>query len=300
METLFLETFVLVAETGSMAEAARRRGLTPAAVAQQLRALEREVGAPLVARSGRTVQPTPAGHRLLAQTHEVLRHVGNLYSVVRDDVVAGELRLGAINTALHTLLPRILGGLARAHPGVTVFIRSGMTQDLFDAVRKDDIDAAVCLHPDFDLAKSFGWKQVREESLVLLAPTALAHRPPLELLRSEPFLRYDRTLGGGRKANLYLRQHGITPRERFELSSLLAIAMMVSEGLGVSLVPDIDSPLTHNLNIQRLTLPDPGEPRRFGVLWKRGSARSRLIGALLEQMSERSAHHQPDARHHLL
>jgi len=147
METKFLETFVWVAETGSMAEAARRQGITPAAVAQQLKALEREVGATLVARSGRTVQPTTAGHRLLAQSGDVLRHVGNLYSVVREDVVAGELRLGTINTALHTLLPRVLGVLARAHPDVTVFIRSGMTQELFEEVRKDEIDAAVCLHP---------------------------------------------------------------------------------------------------------------------------------------------------------
>lgn len=281
METKFLESFVLVAETGSMAEAARRQGLTPAAVAQQLKALEREVGATLVARSGRTVQPTTAGHRLLAQSGDVLRHVGNLYSVVREDVVAGELRLGTINTALHSLLPRILGGLARAHPNVTVFIRSGMTQALFEAVRKDEIDAAVCLHPEFALAKSFGWQQVREESLVLLVPEALASQDPFALLRNEPFIRYDRSLGGGRKADRYLRHHGIVPKERFELSSLLAIAMMVHEGLGVSLVPDIDSPLTRGLSVSHVPLTDPGEPRRFGVLWRRGNARARLVHAFL-------------------
>ena len=56
METAFLQSFVLVAETGSMAEAARRQDLTPAAVAQQVRALERELRATLVARSGRTVR----------------------------------------------------------------------------------------------------------------------------------------------------------------------------------------------------------------------------------------------------
>ncbi len=227
--------------------------------------------------------PTPAGYRLLERARELLREVGNLQAVVREDVVAGELRLGAINTALHTLLPHILGRLARAHPEVTVFIQSGTSQQLFEAVRKDELDAAVCLHPEFTLAKSMAWDLLREEPLVVLARPELAARDPLELLRTQPLLRYDRSLGGGKQADRYLRKHGITPIERFELSSLLAIAMMVSEGLGVSLVPDIASPLTAALKIARIPLPDLAEPRRFGVLWRRGTARARLVAAFLAQ-----------------
>ncbi len=283
METSFLQTFVLVAETGSMAEAARRQDLTPAAVAQQLQALERELGAPLVARSGRTVLPTPAGHRLLARAGELLREVGNLQAVVRDDVVAGELRLGAINTALHTMLPRILGCLARAHPEVTVFVQSGNSQQLFEAVRRDALDVAVCLHPEFALTKSMAWEQLREEPLMLLAPPELAACDALELLRTQPLLRYDRSLGGGKQADRYLRKHGIVPIERFELSSLLAIAMMVNEGLGVSLAPDIASPLTAGLKVARIPLPDPVEPRRLGLLWRRGGARATLVAAFQAQ-----------------
>lgn len=283
MDIAFLQTFVLVAETGSLAEAARRQGLSPAAVAQQVRALERELGAALVARAGRTVLPTPAGHRLLEQAGDVLRSVGNLRSVVREDAVAGELRLGTINTALHTLLPRLLGRLTRAHPDVRMFIRSGLSHQLLEAIRSDELDVAVCLHPDFALPKSMAWELLREEPLLVLAPPALAQRKALDLLRSQPLLRYDRSLGGGKQADRYLRKHGIVPAERFELSSLLAIAMMVSEGLGVSLVPDIASPLTAGLDIARVQLPDAVEPRRFGVLWRRGTSRGRLVGAFLEQ-----------------
>lgn len=281
METAFLQSFVRVVETGSMAEAARRLDLTPTAVAQQLRALERDLGVPLVARSGRTVRPTPAGHRLLAHAHELLQVAGHLRTAARDDVVAGELRLGTINTALHTLLPRLLGRLARAHPDVTVFVQSGTSAQLFDAVRQEQLDAAVCLHPDFVLSKSLAWSLLREEALVLLVPHALRGADPLQLLRTQPLLRYDRSLGGGRQADRWLRQQGITPIERFELSSLLAIAMMVHEGLGVSLVPDIDSPLTRGLKLARLPLPVPAEPRRFGVLWRRAGPRQHLVSAFL-------------------
>jgi DNA-binding transcriptional LysR family regulator len=284
METSFLQSFVLVAQTGSMAEAARRQGVTPAAVAQQIRALERELGAVLVARAGRTVTPTPAGHRLLERAGDLLREVGALQTLVREDLVAGELRLGAINSALHTLLPHMLGKLARACPDVTVFIRSGLSQELVTAVRQDEIDAAICLHPEFSLPKSMAWEQLREEPLVVLVPDKLANADPLAVLRREPFLRYDRSLGGGKQADRYLRGHGIVPRERFELSSLLAIALMVHEGLGVSLVPDIGSPLTAGLKVACIPLKDLLEPRRFGVLWRRGASRSRLVAAFLEQV----------------
>jgi DNA-binding transcriptional LysR family regulator len=283
METAFLQTFVLTAETGSMAEAARRLGLTPAAVALQVRTLERDLGVPLMVRAGRTVLPTPAGHRLLARASELLRDFGTLRAVVLEDVVAGELRLGTINTALHTVLPGILGRLARAHPEVTVFIQSGLSQQVVEAVRRDELDAAVCLHPEFALDKATAWELLRDEQMVVLAPPELADQGALQLLRTQPLLRYDRSLGFGKRADAYLRQHGIVPRERFELSSLLAISMMVSEGLGVSLVPDIASPLTRGLDIARIPLPDPVTPRQFGVLWRRGSARARLVTAFLEQ-----------------
>ena len=52
MDTQFLESFVMVVEHGSVAEAARRLNLTAAAVTQRIRALEREIGTALVSRSG--------------------------------------------------------------------------------------------------------------------------------------------------------------------------------------------------------------------------------------------------------
>ncbi|MFL6719014.1 MAG: LysR family transcriptional regulator, partial [Burkholderiaceae bacterium] len=54
MDTRFLESLVTVVEQGSIAEAARRLNLTPAAITQRIQALERELGTALLMRSGRT------------------------------------------------------------------------------------------------------------------------------------------------------------------------------------------------------------------------------------------------------
>lgn len=105
METAFLKTLVLIAVTGSMAEAARRLGLTATSVAQQIRVLEKEFGVPLLAHAGRTVQLTAAGRQVLGETKVVLRSVGGLREMATSSVPGVALRLGSINTALHSIVP---------------------------------------------------------------------------------------------------------------------------------------------------------------------------------------------------
>ena len=73
MNTDFLHTLAAVARHGSMAEAARRLGLTHGAVAQQIRKLEQELGVPLVARAGRTVHLTAKATELICYFFRFIR-----------------------------------------------------------------------------------------------------------------------------------------------------------------------------------------------------------------------------------
>ncbi|AMV43067.1 LysR family transcriptional regulator [Paraburkholderia caribensis] len=282
MDIHFLGNLLLVVDTGSMAEAARRVGVTPAAIAQQVQALERELGVPLLVRAGRTVIPTEAGHRVIARARNLVREFADLKAFALEEEAVGELRIGTITTALLSLLPDVLAAFARDFPQANVLIRAGTSMELYETLQRGDLDVAVCLHPAFALPKAYDWHLLREEPIVVLAPSRLKNEDPHELLRREPFIRYDRSLGGGKQADQYLRSARIVPRELFELNSLMAIAMMVDRGLGVSLVPDIVSPLTETLNVARLALPTPTEPRRFGVLWQKTSPRGRLIRGFLQ------------------
>jgi DNA-binding transcriptional LysR family regulator len=281
MDIEFLSNLVLVVDSGSMAEAARRVGVTPAAVAQQIQALERELGVSLFVRAGRTVIPTEAGHRVIERARGLVREFSELKAVALEGEAAGELRIGTITTALLSLLPDVLASFAAAFPQAKVLIRAGTSMELYETLQRGDVDVVICLHPAFALPKAYDWHLLREEPIVVLAHSKLADQDPHELLRREPFIRYDRSLGGGKQADQYLRAAKIVPHELFELNALMAIAMMVDRGLGVSLVPDIVSPLTAELAITRMALPMKTEPRRFGLLWHRASPRGRLIQGLL-------------------
>ena len=283
METQFLNTFVTVVDQGSMAAAARVLNVTPAAVAQQIRTLERELGATLIARVGRTVSVTEQGSRILERARELLRSVSDLRSVANDSAVSGELRLGACPTALAGMLPDVLARMVDTFPQINVFIKPGYSVDLYRAVEAGDLDAAVVLQAPFPLPKTCEWLLLREEPLIVLAPKSMAGRDPHELLSTEPLIRYDRNQWGGRQADDYLRANGIVPRERFELNALNAIAVMVDRGLGVSLVPDWAQPWPEGLQLVRIPLPNPAVPRRIGIVWSRSSVRVRLVTVLLQE-----------------
>ncbi|WP_028205884.1 LysR family transcriptional regulator [Paraburkholderia nodosa] len=286
MDTGFVSNLLLVVDSGSMAEAARRVGVTPAAIAQQIQALERELGVALVMRAGRTVIPTEAGQRVVERARSLVRGFDELKALAQEQEMGGELRVGTITSALLSVLPDVLARFAAAFPQVKLLIRAGTSTELFEALQRGEVDVAICLHPAFALPKTYDWHLLREEPIVVLAPAKFARADPHDLLRREPFIRYDRALGGGKQADQYLRRAKIAPRELFELNSLMAIALMVDRGLGVSLVPDIGTPLTKGLRLARLPLPEETEPRRFGILWSRASARSRVIRGMIECSGE--------------
>ncbi|KAF1725925.1 LysR substrate-binding domain-containing protein [Pseudoxanthomonas japonensis] len=290
MDTQFLNTFVVVADRGSMAAAARVLNITPAAVAQQIRTLERELGAPLIARAGRTVSLTEEGSRILQRARDLLRDVADMRSIANDSEVSGELRLGACPTALAGMLPDILARMVDKFPQINVFIRPGYSAELYRAVEAGELDAALVLQAPYNLPKTCDWQLLREEPLVMIAPARMAGRDPHDLLRTEPLIRYDRNQWGGRVADEYLRAAGIVPRERFELNGLNAIAVMVDRGLGVSLVPDWARPWPEGLDLVRIPLPLPSEPRRIGMVWSRSSVRIRLVTVLLQESRAATGH----------
>ncbi|MGR4875339.1 LysR family transcriptional regulator [Pseudoxanthomonas sp. LARHCG66] len=283
MDTQFLNTFVVVADRGSMAAAARVLNITPAAVAQQIRTLERELGAPLIARAGRTVSLTEEGSRILQRARDLLRDVADMRGVANDSEVSGELRLGACPTALAGMLPDILARMVDKFPQINVYIRPGYSAELYRAVETGELDAALVLQAPYNLPKTCDWQLLREEPLVMIAPARMAGRDPHDLLREEPLIRYDRNQWGGRVADDYLRRAGIVPRERFELNGLNAIAVMVDRGLGVSLVPDWARPWPEGLDLLRIPLPLASEPRRIGMVWSRSTVRIRLVTVLLQE-----------------
>lgn len=154
MDVRFLETFLMVADCGSIAEAARRLNLTSAALAQRLRALEEDIGHALVTRSGRTVRPTAEGLAVLESARALVQAARDLRAIAARGIPSGQLRLGATATAMTGILPGIIAKLGSRHPDIEYHVQPGGSVDLYYRVVVGDLDAALLVRPTFTLPKA--------------------------------------------------------------------------------------------------------------------------------------------------
>jgi DNA-binding transcriptional LysR family regulator len=285
MDTRFLETFLMVVDNGSIAAAARRLGVTPAAVSQRIRSLEDELGFPLFLRNGRTVSITEAGAAIVSRSRDFMLQIRDLKSSAGKNALFGELRLGAISTALTGYLPGVLSRLTAIHPGLDVRIEPGSSVMLYQQVLSGELDAAIVVEPHFNLPKTCDWKLLYEEPLVLLKPSNLPGDDIRTLLSEQPFIRYSRSTWGGFLVDHYLREMDLRPRERFELDSLDAVAVLVHRGLGIALVPDWAPPWPAGLLLTKLPVGNDSFNRKIGLVWSRSSSRLRFVKEMLQQSS---------------
>ncbi len=282
MDTRFLESFLIVIEQGSLAAAARQLRLTPASVAQRIRTLEDEIGCAIVQRDGRNVRPTEQGLAIIEQSRAIITSVRDLCAIAASDNPVGKLQIGAISSAANGLLPPYLKRFFECFPDIELHITPGSSSGLHNAVLDGNIDAAFIVEPPFEIPKTCVWQTLRSEPLVVLAPEHVSETDPHDILRNNPFIRYDRNQWGGRLADEYLRKSGIWPHERLELDSLDAIAIIVHQGTGVSLVPDWALPWPEGIHLRKIPLPAPAPCRNLGFLIQRNSPRRRLVNRLLE------------------
>lgn len=285
MDIRFLESFIVVADCGSIAEAARRLNLTPAALSQRLRTLEQDLDHSLVIRVGRTVQPTASGLAVLGHARKLIEAARDLRAIAAQDEPAGQLRLGAVATSLTGLLPDIIARLRERHPRIEYFIQPAASVDLYHGVIAGELDAALIVRPQFAMPKSAGWITLRQEPLVLIAPMGIKADDPKRMIETHPFIRYDRNQWGGQIVDRYLRTNVLKVQEWLELDALDAIAGLVSRGLGVAIVPDWAPPWPNNLHLRKIALPKAGG-RETGVLWNLSGARIAAIQAFVQACSD--------------
>lgn len=115
-----LRVFRAVVASGSIQAAAGNLGYTPSAVSQHVTALQRETGLTLICRSGRGIEPTPAGLELAAMTDGVIDRLGQLETRVRDlrEGRTGVLRMVYFESVGQNWMPIVARELTRRFPAV--------------------------------------------------------------------------------------------------------------------------------------------------------------------------------------
>jgi len=172
MEFDDLRTFVAVADTRSVSQAARQLFLTQPVVTRRLQRLENTLGSTLVDRRRRPVRLTPAGYDVLERCRRVLQSVREVQATVTPDgALAGELKIGVAHALTEITLTEPLDLLRKKFSKVELRLTTGWSRGLLEQVRSGALDAAVILLPEEDaLPAAVRGVEIGKEQLVVVAP----------------------------------------------------------------------------------------------------------------------------------
>lgn len=237
-----METFVRVVERKSLSAAARSLGLSLPAVSRQLRALEAELGASLIARSTRKLNVTDAGREWYAHCVRVLHDVEAAKASVRSSArVRGTLVVSTSLTFGATfVLPR-LGALRARYPELTVELR--LEDRLVDLIG-EGVDVALRAGPSPPDSTAFVAHRIATMHRVLVASPRWLRKhgrvsEPEQLARKDCLLQV--TLQG--EVVRWLLQRGTDQRTiavngQLRTNAPLALRTLALDGLGVALLPE--------------------------------------------------------------
>ncbi|CAB3747501.1 LysR substrate-binding domain-containing protein [Paraburkholderia solisilvae] len=284
----YLRTFVVAAEAESFSAAGNRLGLTQSAVSTQIRRLEDELGFALFDRKAKSVTLCEEGRHALEQAAQILDLFDGMKRQ-RGFPDRGGLNIGAISTVQASFLPKALQQFRRVQPAASINIAPGVSAELLAKVDSHELDMAVMIKPRLGLPPDLKWIPLISEHYVGIAPKGAPTDLP-ELLRTHPFIRYDRRSPGGQLVDRYLKQHGLSTMDTMELDEPSVILNMVSEGLGCSIIPGDLVPVKQTRGISVLGLPGGPLVREIGILARlavldRPSAQT-LVDSLAAQASK--------------
>ena len=241
MDTRQLAAFCAVVEKKSFSQAAERLGVTQPAVSLQIRALEKRLGVQLVDRSGRRVEPTEAGQRLYRNAQRVLAAEEVLLDeLTEDERVAGRFELGASTGPGGSVVPILLGELARTYPDLSVALTVADTHRIIELVADRAVELGVVGFARRH--RSVVFEPLFRDQVVLACPPG--HRfagktITLDELREETLILMQEGAGVREAIEDELRAAGVRPRDfgaRLELGLQESVRTAVEAGVGVTFI----------------------------------------------------------------
>ncbi len=285
MDTQCLAAFVEVAETGSFTQAAERLHLSQPAISKRVTTLEEQIGQSLFDRVGRSISLTDAGRTLLPYARKALQDIEDARRALSqlDGQVSGRLSIGTSHhIGLHRL-PPVLSQFTREFPQVDLDIHFMDSEVACQAVVAGKLELGIVTLPTQALPQLRSRLVWPDPLVVVVAPAhPLAHRKQVSLtqLADHPAVLPDEATYTHRIVTAALEREGVRPHVRLATNYLETLKMLVSIGLGWSVLPEsmLDASLSP-LNVPRLRL-----SRELGLVWHEKRTLSGAAQALMQML----------------
>ncbi|MCC5986313.1 MAG: hydrogen peroxide-inducible genes activator [Pararhodobacter sp.] len=270
-----LRFLVALADELNFTRAAERCHVTQSTLSAGVQAMEEQLGLRLVERTRRSVMMTEAGTEIAERARGVLLAAREIEEIAaaQHRPEEGDLRLGSIPTAGPFLLPPALPRIRAAFPALRLYLREELTESLLDGVASGRLDLALIALP-FEIG-SRACMKLFSDGYHLAAPRGHCGALTDD---GEQLLLLEKGHCLQRHALSAFPQRRLEQDESFAATSLTTLVSMVSEGLGITLLPDL-AVAGGVVGQHDLTLaPLPGAlPRELALVWRKTSPRTAVF-----------------------
>lgn len=285
IELRHLEYFRAVAEELNFGRAAERLFISQPGLSRQIKQMEEILEVQLFERTKRKVQLTPAGHFLKAEVDYIFNHL-ELTKTQLKEIAAGnigELRIGFLGSAAHTVIPELLVKISQTYPGVQTSLEELSNAMQIEMLEKDKLDLgfvrlarvpeplqmkvvhqdtfSVVLPLDHPLANG-GFKhvgQLKEENFILFS-------------QDYSSIYYDKIMS-------ICEDKSFSPKITHKSVHALTIFKLVEAGLGVAIVPT-SLKQGYDLNVRFIELDKIQQKTELYAVWKKENRNAALVKVL--------------------
>ncbi|MFB7935353.1 LysR family transcriptional regulator [Streptomyces sp. NPDC056039] len=294
MELRQLRYLVAVVEEASFTRAAERLHVAQPGVSAQIRQLERELGRPLLDRTGRSVTPTEVGEAVLPHARAALAAVDGVRQAVAEfgGLLRGRVGIGLVPGTLgHAIdVPGVLAGFHDDHPQVEITLTEATSDLMLTALRRGELDIAVVGLADREPPPGVAVRVLVDVPLVvavadghpLLVEYAGRTAVPPAALREHALVSLPSGTGVRGALEGVCAEAGFRPRVAFEAAAPEALTRLAARGLGAAVVPEAETPG----ELRTLRIDHPRARGRIALAWRTEGPTGPAARALLDRLRE--------------
>lgn len=288
MEFHQLKYFLTVAKLKNFTRAAEHCQIAQPSLSQQIQKLEKELGAPLFHRQGRTICLTNIGELLLPIAHKLIFEHDNAIENIKDIVnKGGTVRFGAILTIAPYLIPYLLEYIDEQLT-TTFRIEENFTQNLLINIKSGTLDFAIMSSPVDE--PNLMVKTIAKEPFVLVMksghPLAKKEKIMLADVFNHPFLELSNIHCAGQQISEFCNLSARQTNTIFQSAQIETILQLVKQGRGITLLPKMALGKLQDKSLVSRNLDEKNMEREITLVQHPDRYLSQATRATIQQVQE--------------
>ncbi|WP_312941920.1 LysR family transcriptional regulator [Oscillibacter sp.] len=266
MDTKKFETLLRVIDCGSITKAGEDLGYTQSGISHMVKAIERELGFPVLIRNRNGVVPTEDGKKIISALRQLVNWNEQFEQVAASikGIEIGKVRIGTFTSMSVNWLPRIIKAFQSDYPNIAIELVEGGNQALSSGIENGLIDVGFGSYPT---GMEADWIPLFEDFLMAVLPPTYDIKDldvfPIQRFNHLPFITLSESFDC--EVQQIFKRNYILPDVKFSSTDDYTIIAMVRQGLGCSILPQMVLQGYKHCNVQTLAL-EPECRRQLGIV----------------------------------